>query len=345
MPKVPATAAGSSCAADSPAVTWPGVAPRARASAVGRRESIDVAHAMRTALTAASVSSATVSASTTWFTCSVTGLGTPGTNMIPVVRASFRAMSPCMAIAATTIAAVIARLIRASTARRGWRTARRTPSRSGTGRRADSAIRRGERRGVRAGPLSARTVLVRAPRIAGTRVAAPVTARATTTTIAAEPGVRSGRPAARSPALGRAIAGAAAQPATSPTAAAATATSRCSASRTNATSRGVAPAAFNSPTRRVWSARRPPTRTATHATASRASAQVPVSRAWFTRWSSAVAYAPMSCQERTFRCAAAKAGAAAGSARRIGITWEVTFLPSDLRSARVVQTRPGVEEG
>ena len=86
----------------------------------------------------------------------------------------------------------------------------------------------------------------------------------------------------------------------------------CSARSTAATSLGVAPTAFSRPTRRVWSARRPPTSTATQATASSASAHVPVSRAPLTRWSSAVAYAPMSCQERTPGCAAAKAGADAG---------------------------------
>ena len=51
-----------------------------------------------------------------------------------------------------------------------------------------------------------------------------------------------------------------------------------SASSTTATRRGVPPTALSSPTRRVWSAIRPPTRTATPATASNPSSQLPVRR-------------------------------------------------------------------
>ncbi len=70
----------------------------------------------------------------------------------------------------------------ARTTRRGRRAATRNPSSSGTGRRAESAISHAVRRGGRAESASARTVLVRAARTAGTKVAATATPRATAVT-------------------------------------------------------------------------------------------------------------------------------------------------------------------
>ena len=148
--EVAGPAAGSSCAADSPAVTWPGVAPRARASAVGRRESTDVAHAMRTALTAARTSSATMSDEHDPVHLLGHRVGAPGTNhagrpgVLPGDVAVHRDRRD-------DHRGGDRQAVRASIGRRGRRTARRTPSRSGTGKRADSAIRQGERRGARAG--------------------------------------------------------------------------------------------------------------------------------------------------------------------------------------------------
>src|SRR5579864_4903784 len=77
---------------------------------------------------------------------------------------------------------VIAMLITLSTTRRGRRAATRSPSSSGTGSRAEIAIAQALRRGGRAESARARTVLVRAARTAGTKVAAAATARATAIT-------------------------------------------------------------------------------------------------------------------------------------------------------------------
>ena len=73
---------------------------------------------------------------------------------------------------------------RASRTRRGRRAATRNPSSSGTGSRAESAISQAVRRGARAESASARTVLVRAARTAGTKVAATATPSATAVTSA-----------------------------------------------------------------------------------------------------------------------------------------------------------------
>src|SRR5665213_347045 len=81
-----------------------------------------------------------------------------------------------------------------------------------------------------------------------------------------------------SPAPGPSISGAVSQPTISPRAAAHRPTSACSSSSTTATIRGVPPTALSKPTRRVCSAIRPPTRTATLAIAKRASSQLPVER-------------------------------------------------------------------
>ena len=63
--------AGSTCAAESPALTCCGVAPSARASAEERLASSAVAQVMKIALTAARATSVIVSVSSTWFSRSV----------------------------------------------------------------------------------------------------------------------------------------------------------------------------------------------------------------------------------------------------------------------------------
>ena len=63
--------AGSTCAAESPALTCCGVAPSARASADECRSSSTVAQVMKIALTAARETSVIVITSSTWFSRSV----------------------------------------------------------------------------------------------------------------------------------------------------------------------------------------------------------------------------------------------------------------------------------
>ena len=84
--------------------------------------------------------------------------------------------------------------------------------------------------------------------------------------------------------LGSVRSGAASHPMAIPPAAARRATTTYSARSTEATRLRVAPTALRSPTRRIWSAIRLPTRTARLATASRPSSQPPVSsaRRWFS---------------------------------------------------------------
>ena len=83
--------------------------------------------------------------------------------------------------------------------------------------------------------------------------------------------------------MGSVSSGRASEPTASPAAAASRATTTYSARSTAAIRPGVPPTALSSPTRRIWSAIRPPTSTATLASASRTSSQPPVSRAlrWF----------------------------------------------------------------
>ena len=73
-------------------------------------------------------------------------------------------------------------LIVLSTTRRGRRAATRNPRSRGTGRRAEIAISQGVRRGGRAVSARACTVLVRAARRAGTKVATTATPSATAVT-------------------------------------------------------------------------------------------------------------------------------------------------------------------
>ncbi len=203
----------------------------------------------------------------------------------------------------------------ASTTRRGRRAAIRNPSSSGTGSRAESAISQAVRRGARAESASARTVLVRAARTAGTKVAATATPSATAVTRPTVDMVSGGAPALPTrPALGSVSSGAVSHPTASPAAAASRATTTYSARSTAATRLGVPPTALSSPTRRIWSAIRLPTSTATLATASRPSSQLPVSRArrWF---STRLALASlMSCQELPARAASVAVGR--GACRR-----------------------------
>src|ERR1022692_1153541 len=80
-------------------------------------------------------------------------------------------------------------------ARRGRRAANRTPSNNGTGKRVENAIVRPLRRGERAASASARTVLSRDARTAGTRVATIATATATAATNSMVDAVSEGVPA------------------------------------------------------------------------------------------------------------------------------------------------------
>ncbi len=111
------------------------------------------------------------------------------------------------------------------------------------------------------------------------RIAATATPSAAAVTTPTVDIVRDGAPTPpRSPAPGSASKGAASHAAASPAAAASSASSTYSASSTTATRRGVPPTALSSPTRRVWSAMRPPTSTATLAAASNPSSQLPIRR-------------------------------------------------------------------
>src|ERR1022692_376613 len=112
-----------------------------------------------------------------------------------------------------TVVTVITMLNALSTTRRGRRPATRSPSNSGTGSREETATSRALRRGGRAEPASALTVLVRAARMAGKNVATTATATATPTTSAAVATVIGGVPAAPiRPAPGVMSSGATSQP-------------------------------------------------------------------------------------------------------------------------------------
>jgi hypothetical protein len=125
--------------------------------------------------------------------------------------------------------------------------------------------------GGRPTSLSAATVLPRDARMAGTSVAASATTMASAMTSTALPSEIGAAPAAPTRAApGLVISGAASQPATRPTTAANSASTRFSARKVAATTPGVPPTAFSSPTRRAYSDSRRPTRTATLATASSA---------------------------------------------------------------------------
>ena len=190
------------------------------------------------------------------------------------------AVACCISIATRTRPLVLTAMLKTlSRSRRGRRATSRVPSRSGAGKRVENLITPSRRRGRRAESVSAATVLWRAARIAGTKVATIATPTAMAVTIATVVPVTLGAPAAPSrPAPGPSTNGAASHPMTRPTMAAHRPTSTCSNRSTTATSQGVPPIAFNRPTRRVCSAIRPPTRTATLASASSASNQLPVIR-------------------------------------------------------------------
>ncbi len=141
---------------------------------------------------------------------------------------------------------------------------------------------------MRAASASAAVVLVRAARTDGIHAARPATAMARATIHPTSATVTGGAPTLpTSPAPGVAINGASNHPRPSPTAAPTNANVRYSSRSTPATSRGVAPTAFKRPTRRVRSARRPPTITAKLATASRSSNALPIKR---PRWNGTVAW-------------------------------------------------------
>ena len=178
------------------------------------------------------------------------------------------------------MAVVTVRLAAASSVRPGRRLAIRTPSSSATGRWADSRSSQAARRGGRVVIASARSVLRRAPRMAGGTVADPATATVNATTAVPVPSVTGGAATVpSSPAPMLVSSGAIRQPRSRPAAAASTAITTCSASSTAVTSRGVAPTALSSPARRPCAASRPPTSTVTQAADSMPRPQAPVSRA------------------------------------------------------------------
>ena len=173
---------------------------------------------------------------------------------------------------------------------------------------------------------------MRAARTAGTNVAVTATPSATAVTSPIAEPVSGGAPVLPSrPAVGSVSSGAPSHPTASPATAASRATTMYSARSTAAIKLGVPPTALSSPTRRIWSAIRPPTSTATLERASSTSSQPPVSRAlrWFrTRVEVASSISCQDCRSGGAAsessvpggafsgglCASTKAGAAAGSA-------------------------------
>ena len=205
-----------------------------------------------------------------------------------------------MGTSATTIPlTVIAMLTTPSTTRRGRRAATRNPRSRGTGSRAEIAISQAGASGW-AGRVGQRVDGAGAGGADGGnegRDDRDPECHGRHHTDRGH-GERRRTRAAEEAGTGSVSKGAASHPAASPAAAATRATTTYSASSTAATRLGVPPTALSSPTRRVWSAIRPPTSTATLATASRPSSQAPISRG------SALVSAParwcssrMSCQD------------------------------------------------
>jgi hypothetical protein len=127
-----------------------------------------------------------------------------------------------------------------------------------------------------AGVVEPAAVQPRDARMAGTSVAASATTIASPMTCTAEINEIGGAPAVPMRAApGLVISGAASQPATRPTTAAKSASTRFSARKVAATTLGVPPTAFSSPTRRAYSDSRRPTRTVTLASASSARRNAP----------------------------------------------------------------------
>src|SRR5215471_19683461 len=123
----------------------------------------------------------------------------------------------CRARAETIMTSVMRRPRAVRIARRGRRMARRRPSTSEAGSRADRAIIVPGRRGVRAGSFNAPMVVERAARTAEITVAATATATATATTMNALDAVSDGELAdPSSDRLGLASAGATRYPTARP---------------------------------------------------------------------------------------------------------------------------------
>ena len=167
--------------------------------------------------------------------------------------------------------------------------ARRAAARtaSGPGSLLENRTRTPRRRGGRATSARARTVLVRAARMAGTSVAASATASATPSTSIALVTVNAGAPGVPiSAAPGSVSSGAISHPTPNPTTAAKSANATFSIRKVVAMRAGVPPTAFSSPTRRAYSERRRPTRTATLAIASKASRTAPGASTDCASWTS-----------------------------------------------------------
>src|SRR5260221_4544033 len=138
MARMAPASAGSSCAADSPAVTCWGVAPSARVSVHEYLASSAVAQVMKIALTAARAMSATVMTSSTLFTRSCYRLSSVERPL------TCPALWAWMASTATIPVTVMAMLAAASTMRRGLRGGRPGARRA---RRARPRQEAGSRRG------------------------------------------------------------------------------------------------------------------------------------------------------------------------------------------------------
>ena len=204
-----------------------------------------------------------------------TGLDSP-----PPVRAtapdSLLSAKAWNAITVTMPVVVTATFAALRSERRGRRATSRSPNSAGIGSLLEMRTRAPRRFGGRPTSLSAATVLPRDARMAGTSVAASDTTIASPMTCTTVPSESGGAPAVPMRAApGLVISGAASQPTARPTTAANSASTRFSARKVAATTLGVPPTAFSSPTRRAYSDSRRPTSTATLAIASSARRNAP----------------------------------------------------------------------
>ena len=296
-PRMAPGSADSTCADIKPELICSERAPSARISADGRLVSSVVAQAVKIAFRADSViSMMVVTVSTCSFRLTIGSASPPTGPPIVFALALTVAWKASTVTIPATVTAVLAAL---STARRGLRAAIRSPSSTGTGSLLERLISAPWRRGGRAESASALTVLDRAARTAGASVEASVTMSATHRTATTISGVSEGAPGAPTRAApGLVSSGAVSHPAISPAAPAISARTRFSARNVAAIRPGVPPAALSSPTRRVFSASRPPTRTATLASASRQRSAAPGTRTACSSLTSSPSAAAMSGQER-----------------------------------------------
>ncbi len=230
------------------------------------------------------------------------------------------------------------------------------PSKAGAGSRAESATTRRPRRGAGPLPSRARTVLVRAARVAGTAAASRTTARINPSTTAASASVTEVVPARpSSPALSPTSFGVRRRPLASPTTAATRAIARYDASSRVATNAGPAPAARSVPTRRASSLIRPPTSTTSVASARITRSVLPKTATARSLASCSAWRAATSCQGSSwgrsaaaspapYRCANAGAELASRSLRYWKNTSGSRALARAVARCLLVHTRPGCAE-